>query len=149
MKNETFDFHGTKATIKVLTSETNDSYSIIHFEHPPNVGPALHMHSRGSESFHILKGEYQFLVGSKNMIAKQGDTIIVPKNIPHKFRSGNIGGQFLAISPPDLEYYFYEVGKLLTSGNMTWDIESDIAKKHGQIFLENTNHWDSTRVPLS
>jgi hypothetical protein len=55
MKNTTFDFHGTKFTIKVLTSETNGVYTIIHFVHPPNVGPALHMHPRGSESFHIIK----------------------------------------------------------------------------------------------
>ena len=141
MKNKTFDFHGTKMTIKILSSETNDSYSIIHFVHPSNVGPALHMHPRGSESFHILKGEYRFLIGDKNIDAKMGDTIIVPKGISHKFNSGNNGGEFLVISPPDLENYFYKVSQLSTKGTVTWETESDIAKQHGQIFLENTNHW--------
>jgi hypothetical protein len=41
MKNKTVDFHGTKRTIKVLTSESNDEYAIIDAVHPPNVGPEL------------------------------------------------------------------------------------------------------------
>ena len=141
MKNKTVDFHGTKMTVKILSSETSGTYSIIHFVHPSNVGPALHIHPRGSESFHILKGEYQFLVGEKIIIAKAGDTIIVPKGISHKFNSGDTGGEFLVISPPELENYFYEVSQLLTKGIVTWEIESNIAKKYGQILLENTNHW--------
>ena len=141
MKNKTFDFHGTKMTIQILTSETNGAYSIIHFVHPSNVGPALHMHPKGSESFHILKGEYRFLVGDKNIDVKMGDTIIVPKGISHKFISGNNGGEFLVISPPDLENYFYEVSQLSTKGTVTWETESNIAKQYGQIFLENFRHW--------
>lgn len=131
-------------TIKVTTSETNGAYSIIHFVHPPNVGPALHIHPRSSESFHIIKGDYKFLIGNKNSDAKVGDTVTVPKNSPHKFNTGNSGGEFLVISPPDLEHYFYEVSQLLIKGNVTWDVESTIAKKYGQIFLENTNHWQNT-----
>ena len=143
MKNKIYEFHGTKFTVKVLTSETNGMYCIIHFMHPPNVGPALHMHSRGSESFHIIEGNYKFLIGGKNLDANVGDTIIVPKGTPHKFTAGNNGGQFLVISPPDLENYFYEVSQLLQKSNVTWDIESKIAKQYGQMFLEDANHWKS------
>lgn len=129
-------------TIKVLTSETGGAYSVIHFEHPQNVGPALHVHPQGPESFHILKGEYRFLIGDKTIDVQVGDTVIVPQGISHKFYSGKTGGQFLVISPPDLEFYFYEVSQLLAKvGSISWDVESEIAKKHGQIFLENSNHW--------
>ena len=141
MKNKTFDFHGTKMTIKVLTSETNGAYCIIHFAHPPNVGPALHMHPSDAESFHVIKGDYKFIVGNKNIDTKVGDTVIVPKGTPHKFNAGSDGGEFLVISPPNLENYFYEVSQMLTKGSVTLDVESTIAKKHGQIFLEHTNHW--------
>ncbi|NOS62686.1 MAG: cupin domain-containing protein [Nitrosarchaeum sp.] len=143
MKNITLDFHGTKMTVKVTTFETNGMYSIIHFVHPPNVGPALHMHPRGPESFYIIKGDYQFLIGDKNINTKVGDTVTVPNGTTHKFNAGNNGGEFLVISPPDLENYFYEVSQLLLKGNVTWDAESTIAKKYGQIFLDNTNHWKS------
>lgn len=141
MKNTIFDFHGTKMTIKVLTSETNGLYSIMHFVHPPNVGPALHMHPRGSESFYIIKGDYKFFLGNEIINTKIGDTIIIPEGTPHKFNSGNNGGEFLVISPPDLENYFYEVSQLLTKRDISWDVESTIAQKYGQVFLENANHW--------
>jgi|SRR5579883_586457 len=143
MKNETCNFHGTKMTIQVLTDETDGMYSVMYFEHPPNVGPALHMHPRGPESFHILDGQYRFLIGDKTIDAKKGDTITVPKGVSHKFDSGKDGGQFLVISPPGLENYFYELSQLLSKGAVEWNVESEIARKYGQIFLESSNHWTS------
>ena len=145
MKNETLHFHGTKMTVKLPTSETNGAYSIIHFEHPPNVGPALHIHPRAPETFHIIRGEYAFLLGNETVNAKPGDTIVVPINTPHKFKSGSNGGQFLVVSPPNLDNYFYEMSRLLAKGNVSWDVEMGMAEKYGQVFLENTNHWENTR----
>jgi len=144
MKNVTLDFHGTKMTVKVLTAETNGAYTIIHFVHPPNVGPELHIHPNNPESFHILKGNYKFLIGNKNVDTIAGDTVVVPKGMPHKFSAGDSGGEFLVVSPPSLENYFYEVSKLLVKGPVTWDTEYTIAKKYGQIFLENVNHWKNS-----
>jgi hypothetical protein len=51
------NFHGTKMTVKVLTYETCGAYSVIHFEHLPNVGPVLHLHPKGPETFQIIQGE--------------------------------------------------------------------------------------------
>lgn len=141
MKNTAFDFHGTKMTIKVLTSDTNGAYCVIHFVHPPNVGPALHMHPQHPETFHVLKGNYRFLIGDKHVDTSVGDTVMVPKATPHKFNVGNSGGEFLVVGPPDLDNYFYEISQLLAKGNLDWDTEFAIAKKYGQVFLENTNHW--------
>ena len=83
MKNETFDFHGSKFTIKVLTSETNGRFTILDVIHPPNLGPALHIHPKGSETFYIIKGDYEFILDSKSMMAKAGDVIFVPKGAPN------------------------------------------------------------------
>lgn len=141
MKNTPFDFHGTKMTIQVSTSETGGAYCVIHFVHPPNVGPALHMHPQHPETFHVFKGNYKFLIGEKHVDAKAGDTLTVPKGTPHKFSVGSDGGEFLVIGPPDLDSYFYETSQLSTKGKVDWEVESAIAKKYGQVFLENTNHW--------
>lgn len=143
MLKRTFDFHGTKMTIKALTSETNDAYTIIHAIHPSNVGPALHTHPRGSESFYIIDGRYEFLLGSKKLKAKTGDVITIPKDTPHRFKVGLGGGQVLITSPPHLENYFIQVSDLLSKGVVTWEMESSISRKYGQIFLDNENHWKS------
>jgi len=49
-------FNDTKFTIKVLTSETNSSYTILDVIQPPNLGSALHIHPKGSETFYIVEG---------------------------------------------------------------------------------------------
>jgi quercetin dioxygenase-like cupin family protein len=141
MKNKTFDFHGTKMTIKVLTSETNDEYTIIDAVHPPNVGPALHMHPKGPEIFYIIDGDYEFVLDNNFIKAKTGDVISIPKGTPHRFIVGNTGGRVLITSPPRLEHYFFKVSELLAIGEVPWKTESDIANQYGQIFLDNAKHW--------
>ncbi|MGI0094067.1 MAG: cupin domain-containing protein [Nitrosotalea sp.] len=139
--DRTFDFHGTTITIKSLTSETGGIYTILYAAHPPNVGPALHLHPKGNECFYIVKGRYSFVLGNHVIDATPGALVVVPKNTPHKFTVGNEGGEVLIISPPDLENYFSQVSELLRKGIVPWELESQIAQQYGQVFLENTNHW--------
>jgi len=142
MKNETFDFHGSKFTIKVLTSETDGNYTVLDVIHPPNVGPALHMHPQGPETFYIIEGNYEFILDGKSIMVKVGDVIFVPKEAPHRFVAGSNGGHIVVISPPQLEFYFWEISKLLDKEKVSFETESNIAKQYGQIFLDNTNHWE-------
>lgn len=51
-------------------------------------GPNLHMHPY-DEVFHILEGTAEFTVGEKKFIAKEGDLVIGPANIPHAYK--NVG----------------------------------------------------------
>ncbi len=143
MKDKPFDFHGAKFTIKVLTSETNDSYNtILDVIHPPNIGPVLHIYPKGSETFYIVEGDYEFIVDGKSVMGKPGDVIFVPKGDPHRFVVGYKGGHALVISPPELEFYFFKVSELLLDkGKVSYETESSIGKQYGQVFLDNTKHW--------
>ena len=141
MKSKPFDFHGAIFTIKVLTSETNGSYTILDVIHPPNVGPASHMHPKGSETFYIIEGDYEFILNEEPLTGKPGDVIFVPKGTPHRFVVGYKGGHALVISPPELEFYFFKVSELLDKGGVSHMTESNIAKQYGQVFLDSTNHW--------
>jgi quercetin dioxygenase-like cupin family protein len=141
VKDKPFDFHGATFTIKVLTSETNGSYTILDVIHPPNVGPALHMHPKGSETFYIIEGDYEFILDEKSLTGEPGDVIFVPKGTPHRFVVGYKGGHALVISPPELEFYFFNVGELLDKGKVSHMTESKIGKQYGQVFLDSTNHW--------
>ena len=142
MKNETFDFHGSKFTIKVLTSESNEKYTILDVIHPPNVGPALHMHPRGPETFYVVEGDYEFFLNDQSILANPGDVMCVPADSPHRFVAGKNGGHVIVSSPPNLEFYFWDVGQLLKKGAVSYEQESLIARKYGQIFLEDTKHWN-------
>jgi quercetin dioxygenase-like cupin family protein len=141
VKDKPFGFHGATFTIKVLTSETNNSYTILDVLHPPSVGPALHMHPWGAEAFYILDGRYEFTLDGNSIMGKPEDTILVPKGTPHKFSVGSKGGHALVISPPNLEFYFFRVSELLKKGEVSYANESSIGKEFGQVFLEDSNHW--------
>ena len=141
MKNKPFDFHGAKFTIKVLTSETNGSYTILDIIHPPDIGPTLHRHPKGSETFYIVEGDYEFILDGKSVTGKPGDIIFVPKETPHRFLVGHKGGHAIVISPPELEFYFFKVSELLDKGEVSYEIESSIGKQYGQVFLDNSKHW--------
>lgn len=141
MKNKPFDFHGAKFTIKVLTSETNGNYTVLDVIHPPNIGPALHMHPKGPETFCIVDGNYEFILDGKSTFGKSGDVIFVPKGVPHRFIVGPQGGRAIVISPPGLEFYFFKVSELLDKDEVSYEVESNIGEQHGQIFLDNAKHW--------
>lgn len=141
MKNQPFDFHGSQFTIKVLSSETNDRYTVLEVFHAPNIGPAEHKHPDGPETFCIVKGEYEFFLHGKSIIAKAGDIVFIPTETLHRFVTGPNGGHAFVISPPKLEFYFWEVSQFLAKGKVTFDQESEIGRKYGQIFLDGSKHW--------
>ena len=134
-------FRGTSMTIKVTAEQTNDAYAFIEMLHPPSVGPALHIHPRGPEAFYVLEGRYTIRSGDDRYAAGPGDFVFIPKGLPHSYQSGPEGGTVLVIAPAGLERYFSEVAKALTQGPLPWEIEQDIAKRHGQEFLEQFQHW--------
>lgn len=141
MKDKPFDFHGAKFTIKVLSSETENKYTVLDIFHSPNLGPSLHKHPKGSETFYIIEGDYHFILNGKSINGKPGDTIFVPKDTPHRFEVGPKGGHAIVISPPDLELYFFKIGELLVKGPVSFEEESSIGEQYGQVFIDDTKHW--------
>jgi quercetin dioxygenase-like cupin family protein len=142
MKNQPFDFHGSQFTIKVLSSESNDRYTVLDVIHASHIGPAEHQHPAGPETFSVLEGDYEFFLNCESIKAKAGDVVCVPTGTPHRFVTGHSGGHVVVISPPNLEFYFWEVSQLLVKGNVSFEQESEIGKKYGQIFLDGSKHWD-------
>jgi quercetin dioxygenase-like cupin family protein len=48
-------------------------------------GPPLHLHPNQDEIFYVIEGEYRFQVGDDEYAMKSGDTIFLPRNVPHAF----------------------------------------------------------------
>lgn len=135
------DFRGTKMTVKIAGDQQNTGYSLIEMIHPPNIGPALHIHPTGAEAFYVLNGRYQIDCGTDTYQAVPGDFVFIPTGTSHKYQSGADGGKVLVLSPSGLEQYFSEVAKKLAVGPLTWEMEQEIAKQYGQEFLDHLQHW--------
>lgn len=139
-ENTPFDFHGTAMTIRATTPDTG-LYALIEMRHPPLVGPALHVHRQGTETFLVVQGSYSFYRGDEAIMAVPGDIVVIPKGVPHRYLSGEKGGQVMVITPPNLEHYFWEIGGQLRAGGVTREQEFAIAAQYGQEFLDRAGHW--------
>lgn len=72
--------------IKISGKDTNNDLAV--FEQTgqtPNGGPPLHLHIDQDEWFFVTEGEYLFQCGSEKFHMKAGDTIFLPRNVPHAF----------------------------------------------------------------
>ena len=84
------DFQGTKMTVKVSGKQPDAEYSLIEMIHPPNIGPALHIHPKGPEAFYVLEGSYRIHCDQANYDAHPGDFVYIPTGITHNYQSGSV-----------------------------------------------------------
>ena len=114
---------GHKITHKVSGLNTNSAYSMLEVE-LYGEGPPLHIHKTEDESFYVLEGEINLLVGGRNIRATVGSVIFVPKGTVHTFSQiGEQPAKFLVTySPSGFEKFFDEVvdlGEMDTDGYIT------------------------------
>ena len=72
--------------IKISGSDTADDLAV--FEQTgltQNGGPPLHIHLFQDEWFYVIEGNYLFQVGDDRYSMSPGDTIFLPRTVPHAF----------------------------------------------------------------
>ena len=78
----------TLNTLDVKISSSDSEGALAVFQQTgqtPNGGPPLHIHLYQDEWFYILEGDYLFQVGDEKFQMTKGDTIFLPRNVPHAF----------------------------------------------------------------
>jgi quercetin dioxygenase-like cupin family protein len=69
--------------LKVSSKDTDGQLSVFEYTGLGKAGPALHIHFHQDEIFTVIEGEYRFVVGDSQHDLKKGQTIFLPRNIPH------------------------------------------------------------------
>jgi quercetin dioxygenase-like cupin family protein len=99
--NETLTFRGiNKQDIKVSKKDTNSLLSVLEYTGNEKAGPPLHIHYNEDEIFYITEGEYRFAVGNEEIRAKAGDTVFLPRNVPHTWIQLTERGRHLYMLQP-------------------------------------------------
>lgn len=78
----------TLNTLDIKISGTDTDNNLAVFEQigqTPNGGPPLHIHIDQDEWFFVTEGEYLFQCGDEKFHLNAGDTIFLPRNVPHAF----------------------------------------------------------------
>ncbi|TGE23917.1 cupin domain-containing protein [Hymenobacter aquaticus] len=81
--------------IKISTRDTGGALSVFEYTGVAKGGPSLHVHLRQDEIFYVLAGEYLFVVGEETHQLRPGDTIFLPRQVPHTWTQLTDAGKLL------------------------------------------------------
>jgi mannose-6-phosphate isomerase-like protein (cupin superfamily) len=106
---------GSKNHLKLSGKDTDGDMAIFEIFTTGKNGPALHVHHKQDEHVTILEGEYLFQVGTEKFKLNVGDTLFLPRGIPHTFlHLGEGTGRKISTYQPagQIEEMFRAMGKL-------------------------------------
>jgi quercetin dioxygenase-like cupin family protein len=84
--------------------------------------PGAHVHPEQTETFHVLEGTMKFRMGMRRIVARAGDTVVVPAGRVHKFSNGGdeVARCRVEVVPAlDMEQLFETTVELAMEGNTT------------------------------
>lgn len=113
--------------LKISSKDTGGQLSVFEYTGLAKTGPALHMHLYQDEIFMVTAGEYRFVVGDETHILKAGQTIFLPRMIPHTWIQLTDHGKLVYFLQPagKMEEFF-----LYMNGLTSKPSAEEIAKIH-------------------
>ena len=100
--------------VKISSKDTDGQLSVFEYIGTQKIGPPLHMHYDQDETFYVIEGEYIFQLGDKKTKLTAGDTIYLPRNIPHTWIQTTDYGKLIYLLQPagKMEEFFAEFSKV-------------------------------------
>jgi quercetin dioxygenase-like cupin family protein len=119
---------GDHYTFLVTGEETGGAYFAMEALVPPGGGPPPHINTREDETFYLLEGNVEFLLGEEIIVAGPGDFVNVPRGTVHRFR--NTGTEtarlVLTFTPAGIERWFKETLKRAPNDVKVEDVPDNI-----------------------
>ena len=121
--------------VKVSGKDTEGRCVIFDTLRPEKVGPRLHLHIDCDEWFFVRDGDFKFQVGTDILRLTSGDSLLVPRNIPHAFVKTSEGvARLIVMHQPagTMEEFFRSApGR----AGLTPEARTAVAEKHGMRFV--------------
>jgi quercetin dioxygenase-like cupin family protein len=114
-RGETIKFLGLHPNdCKISGKDTGGQLSVFEYTGLDKVGPMLHLHYHQDEIFTVIEGNYRFVVGTDTYELKVGDTIFLPRNIPHTWIQLSDRGKLIYFLQPagKMEEFFSSMNAL-------------------------------------
>ena len=121
--------------VVISKKDTDDNLSVFLFAGYKGATTPLHVHFNQDEFFSVIEGKYRFVCGTLTEELNTGDTIFLPRNIPHQWLQISENGKLVyEVNPAGtLEEMFKEFNELKSPP--TEDELKKILSMHGQKFL--------------
>lgn len=86
--------------VKISKENTDGGLCMYEYVGYDKIGPGLHVHLKQDEIFYVVEGSYRFVVGERTEVLGPGDTIFLPRNIPHTWiQLSDFGKLIYALTP--------------------------------------------------
>ncbi len=122
--DNTYRYAGGTGTILIDGSQTAGAFALFEAMQIPGAEPPLHVHEREDETFYVLEGSVNVWVGGDVQCLQAGDSIFLPRGVPHTFRIKSPMARFLNyISPAGFEEWFRTLGVPVDSFDLPAAIE--------------------------
>ena len=85
---------------------------------PARFQTGRHVHRVQEETFYVLEGECDWLIGNEHVQATPGTYLFLPPGVPHNIgnASDKIARVLMTVSPPGHERYFEELAETVARG---------------------------------
>lgn len=100
--------------VKISGRDTNGQLAVFEYIGHEKTGPSYHIHDDQDEIFTVVEGEYRFKVGNQVDVLKAGDTIFLPRKVPHTWIQLSDYGKLIYMVQPagKLEEFFLKMNEL-------------------------------------
>lgn len=89
-------FHGINPNdLKLSARDTGGALAFFDYTGLEPAGPSLHRHLAQDEIFYVAEGEYLFQLGERKLLLQAGDTVFLPRQLPHTWVQRSARGQLL------------------------------------------------------
>ena len=82
-----------ETVVKVESAETGGAFALVEYALDANAwaGPEPHVHNSGSETFYVLEGAMEFVLGEERITATPGTCVHIPAGAVHTFSNPGPG----------------------------------------------------------
>lgn len=121
--------------LKVSSKDTNGMLSVFEYVGKAKIGPSFHVHFEQDEIFYVVQGDYRFQIGDEMLLAKPGDTVFCPRNVPHTWIQESDEGKLVySVQPAGKMEEFFTLMSQLTHPPTAEESQA-IHLKHGMKVL--------------
>jgi len=127
-------------SVVLAGADTGGAYCLIEASLAPGIGVPRHMHTREDESYYVLFGELEIIVGGKVHVLKAGDSLMAPRAIPLQIRnSGDAENHYLLIFSPSGLDEFLMASALPAPDNAAAPTEQQLQAGDSSIAIQNVH----------
>lgn len=103
---------GDVYTVKLDKNTTKGRISFLDSSIPPGSGAPCHLHTDADEIIFVVTGQVNVTLNGEEKVAREGDTIFIPKHTEHGFKNVGLYAARLLFyfNPSGVERFFLEAG---------------------------------------